>query len=87
MEQEVRFCTTSDGVRIAYATMGKGSPPLVSVPNWFSPLKYAEHEPRLASLHQQLAANRQLILFDRRGTGMSDRDVRDFTRGALVKDL
>lgn len=87
MEQEIRFCTTSDGVRIAYATMGKGSPPLVFVPAWFSQFKYMAHEPRVASLFQQLAATRQLVLYDRRGTGMSDRDVRDFTRGAVVKDL
>src|SRR3990170_2534999 len=86
MEPQVRFCTTSDGVRIAYATMGKGHP-YISVPVWFSSLKYAAYEPRVASIHQQMAANRQLVRYDRRGTGMSDRDVRDFTRGALVKDL
>jgi len=86
MEQEIRFCTTSDGVRIAYATMGKG-PPLVFVPIWFSPFKNIAHEPRLTSFFQELAARRHLILFDRRGTGMSDRDVHDFSRGALVKDL
>jgi len=87
MEQEIRFCTTSDGVRIAYATMGKGTPPLVYVPGWASPLKYAEYEPRVASLYNELAANRQLIRYDRRGTGMSDLDVGDFSRSALVKDL
>ena len=87
MEQEIRFCTTSDGVRIAYATMGKGTPPLVGVPNWFSQFKYMAHEPRLASLYQEMADKRRLILYDRRGTGMSDRDVPDFSRGALVRDL
>ena len=85
MEQQIRFCTTSDGVRIAYATAGEGMP-LVFVPAWLSQFKHPEYEPRLASFHQQLAANRQLILFDRRGVGMSDRDVRDFSREALVKD-
>jgi class 3 adenylate cyclase len=87
MEQEIRFCTTSDGVRIAYATTGKGSPPLVTVPGWFSPFKFMAHEPRVASFNRELAAKRQYVLFDRRGTGMSDREVSDFTRGALVKDL
>jgi class 3 adenylate cyclase len=86
MEQEIRFCTTSDGVRIAYATMGQG-PPLVSVPGWLSPNKYSACDPRLASSYRELAAKRQLILYDRRGTGMSDRDVGDFSRSALVKDL
>ncbi len=86
MEQQIRFCTASDGVRIAYATVGKG-PPLVCVPNWLSPFKSAAHEPRVASIYQEMADKRRLILYDRRGTGMSDRDVRDFHREALVKDL
>jgi hypothetical protein len=37
--QEVRFCTTDDGVRLAYAAMGAG-PPLVKVANWLSHLDY-----------------------------------------------
>ena len=57
MEPQVRFCTASDGVRIAYATTGEG-PPIVSVPVWFSALKYEALEPRYASFHQQVAANR-----------------------------
>jgi class 3 adenylate cyclase len=86
MEQQIRFCATSDSVRIAYATMGKG-PPLVYVPGWLSPFKFMAHEPRVASMWQEVAANRGLVLFDRRGTGMSGRDVRDFSRVALVRDL
>ena len=35
MEQRIRFCTASDGVRIAYAVTGSG-PPLVWVPGWLS---------------------------------------------------
>jgi class 3 adenylate cyclase len=86
VEPEIRFCTTFDGVRVAYATTGKG-PPVVYVPGWFSPFKLMAHEPRVASMWQQIAANRGLVLFDRRGTGMSGRDVRDFSRVALVRDL
>jgi class 3 adenylate cyclase len=86
MEHQIRFCTTSDGVRIAYATVGQG-PPVVYVPGPFSQFKFMAHEPRVASMWQQIAANRGLVLFDRRGTGMSGRDVRDFSRVALVRDL
>ena len=32
MEQHIRFCTTSDGVRIAYATVGQGPPVVASAP-------------------------------------------------------
>ena len=35
MQQEIRFCTTSDGVRIAYSTVGQG-PPLVKTANWLT---------------------------------------------------
>jgi len=87
VEPHIRFCTTPDGVRIAYATMGEGSPPIISAPIWFSPFKNMAHEPRVASIYRDIASKRQLILFDRRGTGMSDRDVDDFSRGALVRDL
>jgi class 3 adenylate cyclase/pimeloyl-ACP methyl ester carboxylesterase len=83
-EQEIRFCTTSDGVRIAYTTMGEGSPPLVFVPTWISSLKYTEYEPAMASY---IAAHRRLVLFDVRGTGISDRDVQDFSRSALIRDV
>ena len=44
MEQQIRFCTTSDGVRIAYATAGEG-PPLVVITPWVGrvrgPVSYA----------------------------------------------
>ena len=38
MEQQIRFCTTSDGVRIAYATVGEG-PPVIRVLGWFTHLE------------------------------------------------
>jgi hypothetical protein len=40
MEQDIRFCKTLDGVRLAYATSGKGDPPLVRVLGWFTHLEY-----------------------------------------------
>ena len=33
MEQQIRFCTSADGTRIAYATLGEG-PPLVYITGW-----------------------------------------------------
>ena len=45
MEQEIRFCTTQDGVRLAYAVMGEG-PPVILVPTWANSIEldadYAE---------------------------------------------
>jgi len=38
-KQEIRFCTSADGTRIAYAVSGKG-PPLVLAANWLTHLEY-----------------------------------------------
>jgi len=62
-----------DGVAIAYATMGTGGRDLVLVPEYFSNLVYDHTEPRLYAFRKRLAQNFRLILFDKRGTGISDR--------------
>jgi len=38
MEQQIHFCTTHDGIRITYATVGEG-PPIVKAANWLSHLE------------------------------------------------
>ncbi len=79
MEREVRYCTTEDGVRIAYAVEGEG-PALVMCP-WF-----------IESFQDQqffggLGRGRRLVRFDARGTGLSQRDVTDLSNTALVRDI
>ena len=86
MEQQIRFCTTSDGVRIAYTTLGEG-PPLVWAPLWVSNVKLIEHDSQFAAFAAAMGVNRRLILLDQRGSGMSDREVNDFSRQALAKDI
>src|SRR6266571_7203587 len=63
----------SGKVNIAYQVMGQGQLDLVLVPGWVSHLDYAWDEPRLARLYRRLASFSRLILFDKRGTGLSDR--------------
>jgi len=43
-DQKLGFCTTEDGVRICYATVGEG-PPLVKAPNWLSHLEFEWQSP------------------------------------------
>ncbi len=86
MEQQIRFCTTSDGVRIAYATVGKG-PPLVSISGWVSHLKLAWSSPESRAFSEALAEGRLLVLYDKRGTGLSDWDAEDFSMEARLRDL
>lgn len=50
MEQQIHFCATDDGVRIAYATVGAG-PPLVKAANWLSHLEFDWSSPLAAILN------------------------------------
>jgi class 3 adenylate cyclase len=70
---ETRYALTADGVSIAYAVIGDGPRDLVAVPGWVSHLEAAWEEPTLAHFYERLATFSRLILFDKRGTGLSDR--------------
>jgi class 3 adenylate cyclase/pimeloyl-ACP methyl ester carboxylesterase len=86
MEQQIRFCTTSDGVRIAYATVGQG-PPLVVAPGWVSHLQFEWSLPEGRAFWERLAQGRLLVGFDKRGTGLSDWDAPNLSMEGQVCDL
>jgi len=86
MEQQIRFCTSADGVRIAYATVGEG-PPLVLVPGWVSHLELTWENSAVRQGYELLAEHFLLIRYDKRGTGLSDRGVTDFSLEAPLRDL
>jgi class 3 adenylate cyclase len=86
MEQQIRFCTTSDGVRIAYATLGEG-PPIVRVLGWFTHLEYEWENPRWRRAYEGLTAGFSLTRYDGRGMGLSDRKRSDYSMDAFVRDL
>jgi class 3 adenylate cyclase len=86
MEQQIRFCTSSDGTRIAYATVGQGSP-VISIRPWFTHLEYEWESPMWRSLIDRLSARHLLIRHDGRGMGLSDRRVSDYSPEAQVRDL
>jgi len=85
-QQEVHFCTASDGVRIAYAVAGQG-PPLVKAANWLNHLEYDWQSPIWSELLHELAASHRLVRYDERGNGLSDWDVDDISFEAFVRDL
>jgi pimeloyl-ACP methyl ester carboxylesterase/DNA-binding CsgD family transcriptional regulator len=62
----------SDAVNIAYQVVGDGPTDLILVPGFVSHVEVAWEEPRLAHFLNRLAAFSRLIVFDKRGTGMSD---------------
>jgi pimeloyl-ACP methyl ester carboxylesterase/DNA-binding CsgD family transcriptional regulator len=86
MEQEIRFCTTSDGVRIAYATVGSG-PVLVKAPNWMTHLEYEWQSPVWRHWWEELARDYTVIRFDQRGAGLSDWDIPGTSFESWVRDL
>ncbi len=65
--------TLSGDVNIAYQVLGDGAVDVVFVMGWVSHLEYFWLEPRFAGFLQRLASFSRLILFDKRGTGLSDR--------------
>ena len=86
MEQQIAFCTTSDGVSIAYATVGEGAP-LVYVTGWPGHLGLEWEKPVSRGFLEDLAEGVTLIRYDMRGGGLSDHDVPDLSLDAWVKDL
>src|SRR6266699_422289 len=63
----------SDSVNIAYQVVGDGPVDLVLVLGWVSHLAYVWELPAIAAFLHRLASFSRLILFDKRGCGMSDR--------------
>jgi class 3 adenylate cyclase len=86
MTQEIKYCRASDGVRLAYATVGEG-PPLVKSANWMNHLEYDWESPIWHHLLDGLARNHTLVRYDARGNGLSDWDVDELSLDAWVSDL
>ena len=82
----VQFCTASDGVRIAYAVTGSGAP-FVKAANWLTHLEFDERSPVWRHALAALAGEFQLVRYDQRGSGLSDRDVGVLSVEAWVRDL
>lgn len=85
-DQQIRFCTAPDGVRIAYATSGTG-PPLVKPANWLTHLEFDWESPVWGPWLRELSREHTLVRFDERGNGLSDRDVENLAFDTWVHDL
>ena len=86
MNQQIRFCTSFDGARLAYAVTGEG-PPLVRAPHWLTHLEYEWQSPIWRPWIESLSRAHLLLRMDERGCGLSDRDVADISFEAWVRDL
>lgn len=86
MERDVRFCTTDDGVRIAYSVEGDG-PDMVCCPEFIGSFTLDHLIEDQMGYWRALWRGRRVIRYDMRGTGLSQRDVDDVSHAALVRDL
>jgi DNA-binding winged helix-turn-helix (wHTH) protein/pimeloyl-ACP methyl ester carboxylesterase len=84
--QEIRYCTTRDGVRLAYASIGNG-PPLVKASNWLTHLDLEWDSPIWRHWWAALSVHHRVVRYDERGNGMSQRDVPDVSFDTWIHDL
>jgi pimeloyl-ACP methyl ester carboxylesterase/class 3 adenylate cyclase len=83
---ETRYAKSGD-VHIAYQVVGDGPIDLVFVPGFVSNVEATWQQPARAAFFRRLASFSRLILFDKRGTGMSDRTSQIFTLEQRMEDV
>lgn len=77
----------SDGVHIAYQVLGDGPFDLVFVQGFVSNLEAIWRSPDMTAFFRRLSSFSRLIMFDKRGTGMSDRTSQVFSLDQRMHDL
>lgn len=84
--QRVGFCTSSDGVQLAWSSLGDGIK-ILKAPNWFNHIEYEWRVPAWKVLLEQLVNRFQFVRFDQRGNGLSDWDVDEISSDAMIADM
>ena len=83
---QIHFCRASDGVRVAYATSGRG-PALIEVATWLNHLEFDWQSPVWRPRLLEMEKNYTMTRYDGRGCGLSDRAVQDLSFDANLRDL
>jgi pimeloyl-ACP methyl ester carboxylesterase/DNA-binding winged helix-turn-helix (wHTH) protein len=84
--QDVTFCKAADGVNLAIACSGSGTP-VIKTANWLNHIEYDWQSPVWSPLVTLLSSKFRLIRYDERGNGLSDWNVADISFEAFVRDL
>ncbi|WP_298426208.1 alpha/beta fold hydrolase [uncultured Kordia sp.] len=79
--------TKSGNLSIAYQVFGSGSVDLVYIPGWVSNIDWMWACPELVAFFRELSKVVRIILFDKRGTGLSDRIVELSTLEERMEDI
>jgi class 3 adenylate cyclase/pimeloyl-ACP methyl ester carboxylesterase len=86
IDQHIQFCTTVNGVRIAYSMVGRG-PFLVIPPGWVSHLQLQWEHPSARDYLEKGTRNQTFLFYDKHGCGLSERNRTDFTLESEVRPL
>ena len=84
---DTRWATTVDGACIAYHDIGSGPLTVVVIHGWISHMEVYWEQPRYARFIRRLSRNLRVLLFDKRGVGMSDRMTGTPDLGVLMDDV
>jgi len=85
-QQEIKYCRSKDGVRLAYSLAGSG-PALVKSANWINHLELDWELPLYRHMLVGLTKQHTLIRYDARGNGLSDWDSSELSIEAWVNDF
>jgi class 3 adenylate cyclase len=86
MLPETKYAKSGE-INIAYQCLGTGPLDLICVIGWVSNVEYLWEEPTLSSFLKRLASFSRLIIFDKRGTGLSDRVTNMPTLEERIDDM
>ena len=84
---QIRWARTVDGACIAYQDIGQGPVTLLVVHGWVSHLEVYWEQPRYVRFLRRLSRNMRVLVFDKRGIGMSDRVAGAPDLGILLDDV
>jgi len=87
MEPRIQYAKTSDGVNIAFWTLGEGMPVVEMPAGEFSHIQLEWQTSHMRGWYEGLAKKRMLVHYDGRGRGLSDRDATDYSLEAEMLDL
>jgi pimeloyl-ACP methyl ester carboxylesterase len=87
MQPDTHYALSTGDVHIAYQVLGDQSRDLVLVPGWVFNLEIVWEHPAFESFMKRLLRNFRVIMFDKRGTGLSDRDAVNSTLDERMDDV
>jgi pimeloyl-ACP methyl ester carboxylesterase/DNA-binding CsgD family transcriptional regulator len=86
-QQQIRFATSDDGIRLAWAASGTGGPTVIKAATWLSHLEVDAASPVWRHLLRAFTEMGRFVRYDERGCGLSDWRVPDLDFESWVRDL